>query len=219
MQIYKKCIHYTSISSQVKINFSCTDLSEHIKKLNSQPNAFLYTPECEQLRITGPLGEMRMQVQQQNVYAAQNGNVLVLFMIASDKCKKKQIKPVLNTIARHVYNCIIGVTSGYLSELQIIGLGYRASTRTKANMLSFKLGETHEMYLPTRSDQVYYVSSGQAPGQTSCQTNTLMTYGINKHKVYETQAKIKRLSPADRYKGKGIRVAGETPVLKAGKRK
>jgi len=209
MQIYKKSIDYTSISSQVKVSFLCTRLSKHTR------NTDLYTSECEQLLITGPLGEIQMHVQQQGVFAAHHGNALVLFMIASDKCKKKQLKPVLNTIARHVYNCIIGVTSGYLSELQIIGLGYRASTHTEANLLSFKLGETREMHLPTRSDQVYYVTTGQASGQT----NTLMTYGINKHKVYETQAKIKRLSPADRYKGKGIRVAGETPVLKAGKRK
>jgi large subunit ribosomal protein L6 len=104
-----------------------------------------------------------------------------------------------------VANMVEGVTNGYTKTLEIVGVGYRAE-KTGDN-LQLRIGFSH------------LVEVVPIPGTTlDVERNTrIMVTGINKEQVGEMAARIRAIRPPDVYKGKGIRYAGETVRLKAGK--
>jgi large subunit ribosomal protein L6 len=100
---------------------------------------------------------------------------------------------------------IIGVTKGYRKELQIEGVGFKATMQGKKLILS--LGFSHPIeYLPP--DEVKVSTEG---------ATTIVVSGIDKQKVGEVAARIRQFYPPEPYKGKGIRYKGEVIRRKAGK--
>ena len=104
-----------------------------------------------------------------------------------------------------VANLVEGVTKGYSLTINIVGVGYRVAEKGKD--LEFQLGYSHPVFFPAPEGITYKVES-----QTK-----LIINGIDKQLVGETAAKIKKLRKADPYKGKGLRLEGETVRRKAGK--
>lgn len=106
-----------------------------------------------------------------------------------------------------VNNAVVGVTTGWTRELEIVGIGYRAEMKGKG-MVVFSLGYSHpiEYPLPTGVDCVI------DPKQTK-----LTLTGIDRQKIGQVAAEMRSLRPPDPYKNKGVRYAGEKLKKKVGK--
>lgn len=104
-----------------------------------------------------------------------------------------------------IVNMIKGVTEGYVKELEIIGVGFRA--QVQGNNLNMQLGFSHP------------VNFAVPPGikiETPKQTQIIIR-GIDKETVGEIASEIRAVYPPEPYKGKGIRYAGEYVKKKIGK--
>ena len=106
-----------------------------------------------------------------------------------------------------VSNLVSGVTEGYYKTLEIQGVGYRAQLQGKTLQLS--LGFSHEVN--------YAVPDGI---EIKCTRPTeIIIEGIDKQRVGQTAAEIRRFRPPEPYKGKGIRYKDEYVFRKEGKKK
>ena len=104
-----------------------------------------------------------------------------------------------------VSNMVVGVNTGFEKVLEISGIGYRAEV--KGNTLVLSLGFSH----PVHFDLPEGISA------TVDRNNIVKLSGIDKEKVGQTAASIRRLRPPEPYKAKGIKYAGEYIRRKAGK--
>jgi len=104
-------------------------------------------------------------------------------------------------------NMVRGVTEGYERKLELVGVGYRAQAQGRT--LNLTLGFSHPV--------VYEAPEGINVA-TPSQTEVVIT-GIDKQKVGQVAAEIRRFRPPEPYKGKGVRYADEHVVLKEAKKK
>ena len=104
-----------------------------------------------------------------------------------------------------VNNMVLGVTEGYSKDLEIVGVGYRVAAKGQA--LEFSLGFSHPVVIEPPEGISFNVES---PVKFS-------VVGIDKQKVGEVAANIRKLRKPDPYKGKGVRYAGEVIRRKVGK--
>ena len=104
-----------------------------------------------------------------------------------------------------VANMVIGVTDGYSKTLEIVGTGYRVQAR--GGDLEFALGFSHPVVVAAPEGITFTV---EAPTR-------FVVSGVDKQKVGEVSAKIRKLRKPDPYKGKGVRYQGELIRRKAGK--
>jgi large subunit ribosomal protein L6 len=104
-----------------------------------------------------------------------------------------------------INNMVVGVTDGYKRDLEIQGVGYRASL--DGSTLVLTVGFSHPVRMTPPADISYTLD-----GPTRVSVN-----GIDKQLVGEEAARIRRVRPPEPYKGKGIRYAGEQVRRKAGK--
>jgi|TARA_R110002020_G_scaffold28299_1_gene90462 large subunit ribosomal protein L6 len=106
-----------------------------------------------------------------------------------------------------VENMIQGVTNGFTKELELRGVGYRASM--KGNDLSMQLGFSHDVdFTPPEGIKI------EAPKPTQ-----VIVSGIDKQQVGQVAAKIRAFRTPEPYKGKGVRYLGEFVRSKEGKKK
>jgi len=101
---------------------------------------------------------------------------------------------------------ITGVTDGYERKLELVGVGYRAQAQGKN--LNLTLGFSHPV--------IYEVPAGievEIPSQRE-----IIVKGIDKQKVGQVAAEIRRYRPPEPYKGKGVRYSDERVVLKVAKK-
>ncbi|MGC2409140.1 MAG: 50S ribosomal protein L6 [Methyloceanibacter sp.] len=104
-------------------------------------------------------------------------------------------------------NLVTGVTEGFTKKLEITGVGYRAAVQ--GSNLQLQLGYSHDVAYPIpQGIQV------QCPKPTE-----IIVTGIDKQKVGQVAAEIRRFRPPEPYKGKGVRYAGEFILRKEGKKK
>ncbi len=118
---------------------------------------------------------------------------------------EKHTKQLHGTTRALLNNMVVGVSEGYTKELELVGIGFRASV--KANKLSMQVGYSHtvEMEVPE--------------GLTcTCESATaIKVEGIDKQQVGEFAANIRAKRKPEPYKGKGIRYKGEHIRRKEGK--
>jgi large subunit ribosomal protein L6 len=102
-----------------------------------------------------------------------------------------------------------GVSTGYKRQLEVIGVGFKATAQ--GNLLDLSLGYSHSVILAVPSE--LKVVATQEKGQ-----NPIITLeGTDKQLIGQVAAKIKSLRSVEPYKGKGIRYVGEFVRRKAGK--
>jgi len=104
-----------------------------------------------------------------------------------------------------VANMVNGVTEGYARNLELVGVGYRASK--SGDKLVLNVGYSHPVEFVPESGIEFEV-----PAQ-----NKIIVKGINKEAVGEIAAKIRAVRPPEPYKGKGIKYEGERIIRKEGK--
>lgn len=164
------------------------------------PAGVTVTIEGSVLKARGPLGELSMRIPE-GITCEQQGQQLV-FHRSSDE---KHIRALHGTTRALAANLITGVSKGFEKQLELQGVGYKAELRGKNLVLT--LGFSHPVvFIPPEGVQIT-VSS---PTQFSVK-------GIDRQLVGEVAAVIRRISPPEPYKGKGIRYVGEYVRRKAGK--
>jgi large subunit ribosomal protein L6 len=104
-----------------------------------------------------------------------------------------------------VANMVTGVTDGYAKGMEIRGVGYRVAA--KGSDLEFALGYSHPVPVAAPDGISFEVQS----------PTRFVVRGIDKQKVGEVAANIRKLRKPDPYKGKGVRYEGEQIKLKVGK--
>ena len=104
-----------------------------------------------------------------------------------------------------IANMVIGVTDGYAKAMEIRGVGYRVAA--KGSDLEFALGYSHPVPVQAPEGITFEVQS----------PTKFVVRGIDKQKVGEVAANIRKLRKPDPYKGKGVRYEGEQIKLKVGK--
>jgi large subunit ribosomal protein L6 len=102
-------------------------------------------------------------------------------------------------------NLVVGVTEGYTKRLEIVGTGYRVTA--KGSDLEFALGYSHPVPVAAPEGISFEVQS----------PTKFVVRGIDKQKVGEVAANIRKLRKPEPYKGKGVRYAGERVRRKVGK--
>jgi large subunit ribosomal protein L6 len=119
-----------------------------------------------------------------------------------DERKSKALHGLSRTL---VANMITGVTQGYVKKLEISGVGYRV--QAKGSTLEFALGFSHPVIVEAPEGITFVVEN---PTRFSVE-------GIDKQKVGEVAANIRKLRKPDPYKAKGVKYAGEVIRRKVGK--
>ena len=105
-----------------------------------------------------------------------------------------------------VNNMVVGVTDGFTKELEIIGVGYRATAQGPTT-LDLALGFSHPVKIEAPDGITFEVP---AP-------NRIVVKGSDKELVGQVAADIRKLRKPEPYKGKGVRYLGEHVARKAGK--
>jgi len=151
--------------------------------------------------VKGPKGTLSHLVAEPiTVERAEDGTIAVAR--PDDERISKSLHGLSRTL---VANMVTGVTEGYTKNLEIVGTGYRVTA--KGSDLEFALGFSHPVLVPAPEGITFKV---EAPTKFSVE-------GIDKQKVGEVAANIRKLRKPDPYKGKGVRYAGEVIRRKAGK--
>ncbi|OQX51476.1 50S ribosomal protein L6 [candidate division CPR3 bacterium 4484_211] len=116
----------------------------------------------------------------------------------------KQTRALHGTWRSILQNAVIGLKEGYVKELELVGLGYRAEV--KGDRLILQVGFSHpvECTIPRGVN-------------VSVEKSKIRLEGIDKHLVHQTAASIRAVRPPEPYKGTGIRYVGEVIKRKAGK--
>ena len=120
-----------------------------------------------------------------------------------DERKSKELHGLTRTL---VSNMVVGVTTGYERRLEIVGVGYRVVPKGPTN-LELSLGYSHPINFEAPEGITFAVESA----------TKFSVSGIDKQKVGEVAANIRKLRKPEPYKGKGVRYAGEQIRRKVGK--
>jgi len=154
--------------------------------------------------VTGPKGTLTLQVDPDITVEVADKTVRVL-----RPTEQKRHRALHGLYRALIQNMVTGVTEGYRKELEIIGIGFRASM--SGNMLELALGYSHPIYFVPPEGIKLSVRSERGSNPI------VIVEGIDKQLVGEVAAKIRALRPPEPYKGKGIRYVGEYVRRKAGK--
>ncbi len=154
------------------------------------------------LTVKGPKGTLTLSLVDEINYAVEDGAISV--QPANDTKRARAFWGMQRTL---VSNLVTGVTEGYTKVLLITGVGYRANAQGKN--LKLQLGYSH--------DVDFAVPEGieiKTPDNTTVEIS-----GIDKQKVGQVAAEIRRWRKPEPYKGKGIKYRGEFIFRKEGKKK
>jgi large subunit ribosomal protein L6 len=151
--------------------------------------------------VTGPQGTLVRRIPEA-ITIAQEGDVLVVSR-PDDEREHRALHGLTRSL---VANMVTGVTQGFSKELEIVGVGYRANAKGP-NALELALGFSH----PVAFDAPDGISF-EVPSPTR-----IVVRGIDKERVGQVAADIRKIRKPEPYKGKGVRYAGERVVRKAGK--
>jgi len=154
--------------------------------------------------VKGPKGELKQLVDPDFKITLENGEVVV-----QRPTEQKRHKAMHGLYRSLIANMVEGVSNGYKRQLELIGVGYKATAQ--GNVLDLSLGYSHSVVvgIPSELKVVATQEKGQNP--------TITLEGIDKQLIGQVAAKIKSLRSVEPYKGKGIRFVGEFVRRKAGK--
>lgn len=154
--------------------------------------------------VKGPKGTLTQAVDKDFDIEIEGGELKVV-----RPTEQKRHKALHGLYRSLINNMVIGVSTGYRRELEIVGVGYKATSSN--NVLDLSLGYSHNIFVqvPTEISLSTLTEKGQNP--------KVILEGIDKALIGEVAAKIKSLRKVEPYKGKGIRFVGEQVRRKAGK--
>ena len=158
------------------------------------PEGVQFELQGDTVTVTGPRGSLSQRVPRPITVERQDNVVQV------KRPDDERENRALHGLARSLlWNMVEGVTNGFEKQLEIQGVGYRV--QAQGNDLVFSLGYSHQIPVKAPEGISFEVAT---PTRFSVR-------GIDKQRVGQVAAEIRRLRRPDPYKGKGIRYAGELP--------
>ncbi len=174
------------------------------KPINIPAGVTVDVSDHNQVTVKGPKGTLVQEVNPDiSVKVADNQVVLER---PTDSKRHKSLHGLFRSL---VNNMVIGVNEGYKKELELVGVGYKATNQ--GQVLELSLGYSHNIFL-------------MVPPEIAIKTETpkgknplISLEGIDKELIGQVAAKIKSLRRVEPFKGKGVRFVGEYVRRKAGK--
>jgi large subunit ribosomal protein L6 len=156
------------------------------------------------ITVKGPKGELTQQIDPEMEIAVEDGEINV-----KRPTEQKRHRAMHGLSRSLVANMITGVTDGFVKELELVGVGYRATNT--GQLLELTIGYSHPIMfaLPDEVKVSTAMEKGKAP--------TVRLESHDKQLLGEVANKIRSYRKPEPYKGKGIRFAGEEIRRKAGK--
>lgn len=154
--------------------------------------------------VKGKKGELKQEIDRDIRVEVKDGHVS--FSRPTDQIRHRAMHGLYRAL---VSNMIKGVTSGYEKKMELIGVGFKASSQ--GNLLDLSIGFSHNIVfeVPKELKLTTATEKGQNP--------TITLEGIDRQLLGQVAAKIRGLRKPEPYKGKGIRYVGEMVRKKAGK--
>jgi large subunit ribosomal protein L6 len=172
------------------------------KKPVELPKGVTATVEGQTVTAKGPKGQLAVALVDEVAVAMTDHGIKV-----DPRDESKKARSMWGMSRTLVQNIVTGVDSGFEERLEISGVGYRAQAQGKT--LNLALGYSHEVSYP--------VPEGikiETPKPTE-----VVVSGIDKQKVGQVAAEIRRWRPPEPYKGKGVKYSDEYVFRKEGKKK
>jgi len=166
------------------------------------PDKVKIEPKGTIIEVTGPLGKLSQVIPAGIIVKIDKNQAIVEKTDAAGE-KGSALHGLARTL---VNNAVIGVTHGFKKELEIVGLGYRASVA--GDKLTMTLGFAHPV--------VFKLPPGIKVAIDPKMTTLTLT-GSDAYMVGETAAQIRQIRKPEPYKGSGIKYVGEHIIRKAGK--
>ncbi len=157
--------------------------------------------EGSTLRVKGPKGEVRSALPEAVTARVLDGRLE--FHRSGEEQSHRALHGLTRALAA---NAVEGVTKGFVRELDIVGVGFKAEVKGKA--VVFSLGYSHPVHFPIPEGITVAVEP---------KTTRVTVSGVDKQKVGQTAAEIRSLRVPDPYKAKGIKYAEEVIRRKVGK--
>jgi large subunit ribosomal protein L6 len=154
--------------------------------------------------VKGPKGTLTQQVDPDLTIAIE-GNELEV----KRPTEQKRHKAMHGLYRSLIANAVEGVSNGFTAKLELVGVGYKASSQD--GVLELSLGYSHSIFMAMPAE--IKVQADMPKGSNP----TVVLEGIDKQLIGQVAAKIRSLRKVEPYKGKGIRFAGEVVRRKAGK--
>jgi large subunit ribosomal protein L6 len=156
------------------------------------------------LVVKGPKGELKQAIDRDIKVEVKDGHVE--FSRPTDQIRHRALHGLYRSL---VSNMVKGVTDGYKRQLELIGVGFKASNQ--GNLLDLALGYSHNIIfeIPKELKLATEQNKGENPKIT--------LEGVDKQLIGQVAAKIRGLRKPEPYKGKGVRYVGEVVRKKAGK--
>ena len=165
------------------------------------PSGVTVTLDSDNVTVKGPQGELSRALPAGITVRQEDSTLLV------ERPDDERHHRALHGLTRSlVANMVTGVTAGFTKELEIVGVGYRATARGTES-LELALGFSHPVVVNAPKGVSFEV-----PAPTR-----IIVKGIDKEKVGQVAADIRKIRKPEPYKGKGVRYAGERVLRKAGK--
>lgn len=156
----------------------------------------------QELKVSGKLGSLMVNVHSKIAVEVSANDVVV--KPRDDHRKTRALHGLTRALIK---NMVTGVSEGFERKLTLIGVGYRASV--KGSSIQLEVGKSHEVLIQIPEGVEAEVTKKQ---------DEITLRGIDKAKLGQFAADIRRQRPVEPYKGKGIRYSGESIKLKAGKK-
>ena len=171
------------------------------KRVLSIPENVNVNVENNVVTVKGPKGELSLELVK-NISVKLVDNTVVVEPLNDDKFTHA----MHGTTTANIKNMIVGVSEGYKKGLEIVGVGYKFNVQ--GNKLTISAGYSHPV--------VMEVPNGLSVTQIS--NTEIEIFGIDKVKVGEFAANIRKVRQPEPYKGKGIKYKGEQIRRKEGKK-
>ncbi|QNF31787.1 50S ribosomal protein L6 [Adhaeribacter swui] len=154
--------------------------------------------------VKGPKGTLQTQVDRDIKLSKVDGQLIV--ERPTDQKRHKAMHGLYRSL---INNMVVGVSDGFKEQLELVGVGYKATASN--NTLELSLGYSHNIFLalPKEVTASAVTEKGKAP--------VIILESIDKQLIGQVAAKIRSLRKVEPYKGKGIRFVGEIIRRKAGK--
>jgi large subunit ribosomal protein L6 len=158
------------------------------------------------LSVKGPKGQLTLPIPKGvDVTVADEG--VVVCPTVKTKEMPKEISMLCGTVSRLASNMIKGVSEGFEKTMELIGVGYKSELQ--GNKLKLSLGFSHDIFYPIAADITIQM----------IKPTSFKILGIDKQRVGQVAAEIRRYRPPEPYKGKGVHRVGDFVRRKEGKAK
>ncbi len=154
--------------------------------------------------VKGPKGELKQAVDRDIKLEVKDGTLELVR--PTDQIRHKAMHGLYRSL---VSNMVKGVTEGYVKQLELVGVGFKAAST--GNILDLALGYSHNIIFEIPKE--LKVATSQEKGQNPI----IKLEGVDKQLIGQVCAKIRGLRKPEPYKGKGVKFKGEVLRRKAGK--